>query len=258
MPGGFPFGVAYESYIINAPAYIKYLAANLRARGVPFIRRRLTSLDEAYDLPETGSVDLVVNALALGNKTLVGVQDEKMYPAQGQTVLVKAPLVNQCTMATGTAVQKGPKSKPTNPADEEVTYIIPRPGPDGHVVLGGTFNKDNYSVLPNLNEAERILKSCYALNPLLAGPDGKSWKDIEVVAHNVGLRPSREGGVRLELESREIGADTKLAPKVQGRKRAVKVVHAYGPGGTGYQSSIGLSEKVADIVMSELGSKAKL
>ena len=81
--------------------YLQHLADGLRARGVPIIRRRLASLDEAYDLPETGSVDLVVNALALGNKTLIGVEDDKMYPAQGQTVLVKAPLVNTCTMATG-------------------------------------------------------------------------------------------------------------------------------------------------------------
>lgn len=286
LPGGYAHGIHYESYILHAPNYLKHLAAGLRARGVPIIRRRLASLDEAYDLPEVGSVDMVVNALALGNKTLLGVQDDKMYPAQGQTVLVKAPLVNTCTMATGTVDKKGPapsgESSPnvralclalayaeatlspdladltaaTNDADA-IAYIIPRPGPEGHVVCGGTFNKDNYSTLPNLSEAERILKACFNLDPLLAGPgEGKTWRDIEVVAHNVGLRPSRQGGVRLELEKREVGgAAADLAPRSRARsRRGVAVVHAYGPGGTGYQSSVGLSQKAADLVVGHLRS----
>ncbi|CAK9787386.1 nucleotide-binding domain-containing protein [Cutaneotrichosporon oleaginosum] len=282
LPGGFPHGVKYESYILHAPNYLKHLAAGLRARGVPLIRRRLASLDEAYDLPETGSVDLVVNALALGNKSLLGVEDDKMYPAQGQTVLVKAPLVNTCTMATGTVDKAGPASESASAvralclavADAEATlgqpnltagadkasadaiaYIIPRPGPEGHVVCGGTFNKNNYSTLPSLREAERILQACFALDPLLAGPGpGKTWRDIEVVAHNVGLRPAREGGVRLELEKRTVGgAGAALAPKSRATgARNVAVVHAYGPGGTGYQSSVGLAQKAADIVVGHL------
>lgn len=234
---------------------------------------------------------MVVNALGLGNKTLLGVEDDKMYPAQGQTVLVKAPLVNTCTMATGTVDKKGPaksgESRPRPPptpenvralclavADAEATlnldlteatkadadaiaYIIPRPGPEGHVVCGGTFNKDNYSTLPSLPEAERILKACFALDPLLAGPgEGKTWRDIEIVTHNVGLRPSREGGVRLELETRQVGGKaTDLAPKSRATaRRGVAVVHAYGPGGTGYQSSVGLAQKAADLVVGHLRS----
>lgn len=219
---------------------------------MPIIRRRLSALDEAYDLPEVGPVDLVVNALALGNRALIGVEDEAMYPAQGQTVLVKAPLVNRCTMSTGTVLSK---STP----DEEIAYIIPRPGSEGHVICGGTYNRGNWSTAPDAREAERILKACYALDPLLAGPNGKSWRDIEIVAHNVGLRPSRDGGVRLEVEKRTLGNSAHLVPKMAGqRRRDVTVVHAYGPGGAGYQSSKGLAEKAADLVMQNVGSRAKL
>lgn len=254
LPGGFPHGVKFESYILHAPDYLAHLASGLRSRGVPIIRRRLASLDEAYDLPEVGRVDLVVNALALGNKTLIGVEDDNMYPAQGQTVLVRAPLVNTCTMSTGDTV----KSARTAANDDAIAYIIPRPGPDGHVVCGGTYNRDNWITQPSMAEAERILRACYALDPRLAGPNGTSWKDIEVVAHNVGLRPSRDGGVRLELEHRElVGAGEKsvaLAPTSRSSQghRQVAVVHAYGPGGTGYQSSIGLATKAADIVMGQV------
>jgi hypothetical protein len=327
LPGGFKHGVAFESYILHAPNYLAHLAAGLRARGVPFFRRRLAAIDEAFDLPETGRVDLVVNALALGNKTLIGVMDDNMYPAQGQTVLVKAPLVNTCTMATGDTVKTTPKggagalkvddddevesvstqcsparaadnvralcnaiapddgaqdakassqwpsphfkpssspqaqastprtelTEPGNP--DAIAYIIPRPGPDGHVVCGGTYNRDNWMTQPSMAEAERILRACYALDPRLAGPGGKSWEDIEIVSHNVGLRPSRDGGVRLQVEKRPLGPAT-LAPRFVGRKRDVTVVHAYGPGGTGYQSSIGLAQKCGDLVMGEINAGA--
>ena len=313
LPGGFKHGVAFESYILHAPNYLAHLADGLRARGVPIIRRRLASIDEAFDLPETGRVDIVVNALGLGNKTLIGVMDDKMHPAQGQTVLVKAPLVNTCTMATGDTVKtkkegEGPgvlsyeaegvsESGRTHAGDngqnvralcnaiahddddaisttaapstsgrtpgtsadipgdpEAIAYIIPRPGHEGHVVCGGTYNKDNWITQPNMAEAERILRACYALDPRLAGPNSKSWQDIEVVSHNVGLRPSRVGGVRLELERRIVGGTSQpLAPRSRtDRQRGVAVVHAYGPGGTGYQSSIGLAQKAGDIVVAQM------
>lgn len=231
-----------------------FLAQKLRQRGVPIFRRRLSALDEAYDLPDVGPVSLVVNALALGNRSLIGVEDEKMYPAQGQTVLVKAPLVNRCTMSTGSVL-----SNKLGDSGDAIAYIIPRPGPEGHVICGGTYNRGNWSTAPCPKEAERILQACYQLDPRLAGPNGKSWKDIEIVAHNVGLRPSRDGGVRLEVEHRTLGADKRLVPKMAGqRKRDVTVVHAYGPGGAGYQSSKGLAEAAADLVMQNLDARAKL
>ncbi|TXT08777.1 hypothetical protein VHUM_02905 [Vanrija humicola] len=108
LPGGFPTSIQFDSYILHAPNYLQHLAKGLRDRGVPIIRRRLASLDEAFDLPETGSVDLVVNALALGNRSLIGVEDDKMYPAGGQTVLVKAPLVNACVMSVDKVFDPAP------------------------------------------------------------------------------------------------------------------------------------------------------
>jgi D-amino-acid oxidase len=115
-------------------------------------------------------------------------------------------------------------------------YIIPRPG-GTHVILGGTYTPHNHSSLPDLDEAQRILQDCYKLDPLLAGPNGKSWGDIKVVNHGVGLRPAREGGARVELERRaigECGGDRgSLIPDIRGKGREVGVVHAYGLGAAG-------------------------
>lgn len=57
---------------------------------------------------------------------------------------------------------------------------------------------------------------------------------VEIVAHNVGFRPSRQGGCRLDLEEIQLGGvrkEMQLAPKstvVQARSAAI--LHAYGIG----------------------------
>jgi len=114
----------------------------------------------------------------------------------------------------------------------EPAYIIPRPGPDGLVVLGGTYIRDNWSPLPDLKVSERILRDCYKLDPKLAGSSGTSWKDIEVVSHNVGHRPAREGGARLELQERKDLLGSPLTAKANGKSGGA-VIHAYGFGGAG-------------------------
>lgn len=59
----------------------------------------------------------------------------------------------------------------------------------------------NAEVDPNL--AHRIAVKCVALAPELTG--GRGIEALDVVRHNVGLRPSRHGGPRLELEDRGVG-----------------------------------------------------
>lgn len=70
-----------------------------------------------------------------------------------------------------------------------------------------------------MNIANRIMKRVTDLDPEMA--DGKGIAGLDVIKHSVGLRPVREGGIRLEKEV------------IDGQK----VVHDYGHGGYGYQSS---------------------
>jgi hypothetical protein len=122
------------------------------------------------------------------------------------------------------------------PQKGQQCYVIPRPGPEGHVTVGGTMVADDYSTLPDPKTGERILKDAFRICPALA-EGGKSWEDIEVVSHNVGLRPARHGGMRLELEERRIGQGklSQLVPKrgQQGVGKAVACMHAYGIGPAG-------------------------
>ena len=51
----------------------------------------------------------------------------------------------------------------------------------------------------DLNLASRIAQRCVALAPELTG--GKGVEGLDIIKHNVGLRPSRHGGPRLEAEN---------------------------------------------------------
>lgn len=184
---------------------------------------RLSSLDEAYDLYP--HIDVLVNATGLGSRALLGVEDENLFPAKGQTVLVRAPDVKTCynhRLGWGTDIRR---------------YIIPRPGPDGHVICGGSYNVDDYNPYPDPKVARRILQDAYELCPDLSR--GRGWENIEVISHQVGHRPMRKGGMRLELETRRLGqagaSTSALRPAPTQRRAGKKVtcVHAYGIGPAG-------------------------
>ena len=73
---------------------------------------------------------------------------------------------------------------------------------------------------------------------------GRGVGGLDVVRHAVGLRPCRKDGVRIEKE--EVDGNTDM-------------VHNYGHGGFGYQTSYGCAEEVGRLVEAELeGKKARL
>lgn len=74
------------------------------------------------------------------------------------------------------------------------------------------------------------MKRCVELVPTLTG--GKGIEALDIIRHGVGLRPMREGGPRVEKE------------KVNG----IWVVHQYGHGGYGYQSSYGSAKEAIALV----------
>lgn len=79
--------------------------------------------------------------------------------------------------------------------------------------------------------AKDILTRCLAIDPSISS-DG-TLAGIRILRHNVGLRPSRKGGARLELEKRLEGPP---------------IIHAYGFGMAGFQQSWGVAEDVLTLV----------
>jgi D-amino-acid oxidase len=110
-----------------------------------------------------------------------------------------------------------------------VTYIIPRPGPDGTALLGGTAQPYNWDTSYDGTTAQEIFSRCATLAPSLLDK-----KETKVLSHNVGLRPAREGGPRVEVEWIQLPLELDLAPRAEGfvwqTGSKFKVVHAYGFG----------------------------
>lgn len=110
--------------------------------------------------------------------------------------------------------------------------------------------------------AKAILSRCFALDPSISS-DG-TLAGIKVLRHNVGLRPSRVGGPRVELQSVRVGTASlnplgrNLNAESEGREGTV--VHAYGLGPAGYQTSWGVATEVKDLVasMTSVQQQAKL
>lgn len=102
---------------------MEYLYSRLQNEfGVQFRREKLDNIASAFAL----SAKVVFNCTGNAAKFLPGVEDSKCFPTRGQVVLVRAPSIKRNLMRHG--------------VDYE-TYIIPRPGTNGHVILGGFMQK---------------------------------------------------------------------------------------------------------------------
>lgn len=187
--------------VLDMPAHLAWLRRRLEAAGGRVERRAAGSLAEA-----AAEAEVVVNCAGLGAARLV--PDAGMRPVRGQLVVVENPGVETWFTRTGTGA--------------ESTYYIPQPG---RLLLGGTAEAGAGSLEPDPETARAIVARCAELRPEIAG--------ARVIGHLVGLRPEREGGVRLERE--ELPGGTVL-------------VHNYGHGGAGVTVAWGCAREVAGLV----------
>lgn len=151
---------------------------------------------------------LVVNATGLGARALAA--DPDVHPVRGQIVVVSNPGVT-------TSVRDE-----DDPAGS--TYIHPR---SRDVVLGGTFEVGASDLAPSAATAQAILARCTALVPELSS--------ARVLDHLVGLRPARHGNPRVEVDP-------------AGLPGGIRLVHAYGHGGSGVTLAWGCAEEVVELV----------
>ena len=85
---------------------------------------------------------------------------------------------------------------------------------------------DCWDTSTNYEVARAIFRRCVKLEPKL-----KLHEDTEIVSHNVGLRPARRGGARVEIERVALPLQDEMVPGTAPRpSRMLKVIHAYGFG----------------------------
>ncbi|PVU96126.1 hypothetical protein BB561_001371 [Smittium simulii] len=244
---GCDLGVEFSTVIINAPHYLKWMTRQFITNGGIIHRAKLDSLAEAADFAaghlNHHQLPIIINCAALGNLYFSDVNDTKLHPIRGQVVLVNAPEVK--LTITNTPAWK---------------YVIPRG--DGSVVIGGTYQKDNWSTAVDHHTTHEILRETVKFCPELAGETtptthenfSRRVKILEsrIIKVNVGFRPYRDGGPRIE-------PSFVLNPAT---KKMIPVIHNYGHGGFGYQTSWAFAreaKRLADAVyFTAVSSNSKL
>ncbi|KUI68693.1 D-amino-acid oxidase [Cytospora mali] len=228
LPAGMAYGHEIGSVCINTALYLPWLVGQCRKHGVVLKRASLGHISEAASLSHaTGGkrkADIVVNCTGVMACKLGGVMDAKVAPARGQVVVVRN---ESPAMYVTSSTDDGP---------DELLYTMTRAA-GGGTILGGTYQKGSWDANPDPNVATRIMQRVVKMFPGITG--GKGVEGLDVIRHGVGLRPYREGGVRLEREVID----------------GTWVVHNYGHAGWGYQGSYGTAERAVELVR-EIQGKA--
>ncbi|CAO3620842.1 unnamed protein product [Cunninghamella echinulata] len=219
-------GYRFVSFTANVPQYLGWLVTKFQSLGGKIERNSFDSLQSVID--HYKECDTLINCTGLGSYYLKDVQDHTMYPVRGQTIVVRAPHV------------KWQLYEDVGPNEKFCTYIIPRG--DGTVICGGTMDTENKNIQPEPELTKKILNNCYQLFPYITHGNGPDAFDI--VSVNVGFRPGRKDGIRLEKE---------IKNRSNGEK--VQIVHNYGHSSHGYQSSWGSSEVVVRLLKDHRFSK---
>ncbi|PYH97500.1 nucleotide-binding domain-containing protein [Aspergillus ellipticus CBS 707.79] len=208
-PSEFSCGWSYKTLVTDPTHHMPYLGKKIIDLGGQFIQKHVGSLEELYRMFPESSV--FINASGLGSKTLKDVQDDKCFPERGQNVFYKTDKCRTLYFRNG----------------QEYTYVIPRPMSHG-VVLGGVKQADDLSPEPDMEIAHDEIARAHRLAPEII-PESPSEDDLSYI---VGIRPSRQGGFRLDSEQ-------------QGNRI---VLSAYGFGGGGYAFSYGVADALVKMV----------
>jgi len=126
---GFPFVKQFSTMLIEPSIYLSALLRDFYIAGGRVIVKDFQSREEIMRLPEP----FVFNCTGLGARALFN--DQKLGPVRGQLeVLIPQPEVDYCYLSRG--------------------YMFPRR--DG-IILGGTFDHDDWSLEPRSDQAKGIL-----------------------------------------------------------------------------------------------------
>jgi glycine/D-amino acid oxidase-like deaminating enzyme len=127
---GFPFVRQYTTMLIEPSIYLSALLRDFYIAGGRVVVKEFRSRAELARLREP----VIFNCTGLGSRDLF--DDEELTPVRGQLeILLPQPEVDYCYLSSG--------------------YMFPRR--DG-IVLGGTWDHDDWSLTPNPEQATEILE----------------------------------------------------------------------------------------------------
>ena len=224
-PSPAKWACTYNTYCVNPTLYLRFLLKRIQARGGRILQTHIPSLSAAYTLATNLGFlnpNTPPSSVTIADCSGRGVHaDPKTSIIRGQTVLV---------------AQQFHKTITRQCRDGSWAFLIPRPG-GGGTIVGGTKEVGDYETRPRRETRRKLLSKAVELFPEFVDDVEK----FDVVRDNVGFRPAREGGVRIESENVDLNGEG--AGGGQGR-----VVYGYGLGGRGYELSWGVAERVAELI----------
>jgi hypothetical protein len=122
----------YDTLYVETGRYLRQMLTDFQVAGGTIAMRKFATPAEIAALPES----LVFNCTGLGSRDLFNDQD--MHPARGQLAILE------------------PQPEVRYAALGDFGYMFPRP--DG-IILGGTFEVDEWDATPQADDIRRILAS---------------------------------------------------------------------------------------------------
>ncbi|KHN72666.1 D-aspartate oxidase 1 [Toxocara canis] len=209
------FAIHYTAYTTEGGKYVPWMKKQLLNKGVRFVQRRLSNLNELYS-----DFDVIVNCAGLNGGKLAGDGDDRnMYPIRGIIFEVNATWHHHFLFRDFT------------------TFSIPT---TDKVFVGSVKQVGRYDLEITQNDRDDILGRYYKLQPTLRG--------AAILNEWSGLRPGRYGGIRLEMTTLRFPVPRTRSSLQSGGERVIQIVHNYGHGGHGFSVSWGCAEVVADLV----------
>jgi D-amino-acid oxidase len=219
-------GVFFTSFMIDSPTHLRWLMRHIADRGGRFEQRSVAGLAELAPY-----FDIIVNATGIAAREVA--RDPAVHAVRGQLIRVYAPHVRNFAMGS---------SGPGPLAHVHDTYVLPRP--NGVVVCGGTHQKRREFMGVDPGDAAGIWERCCKLVPALKDP-----RTVKIDEWT-GLRPAREGDVRLEAEA------LPPPPALAASRKRTTVIHCYGHGGCGWSLSYGCARDVVRLALTAAAETA--
>lgn len=224
-------GLTYSAWVIDSPAYLKWLQQEAEALGAVFVRARLAAVPEAAFMaqqhhPQGALPQVVVNASGRG------FEDPNCFPSRGQFLLISEGYHSTVSHHS---------------VDGHSTVVIPRPF--GGAVIGGTKEPNNWSPNNSQSAIDEILRRVAIVCPdLPRAPTGDSSEEpaIHVQEAYIGRRPMRKGGLRLKKEVLDINSTSENG--LNNDKLALSIVHCYGAGPSGYKIGWAAAARAVNLV----------
>ncbi|KAG0245992.1 hypothetical protein B0O80DRAFT_522924 [Mortierella sp. GBAus27b] len=218
----FPIAYSYQTPVVTPSIYLDYLLQQFKDAGGRVQQRSLSHIAEAslWVGTKPRPVKVIINCTGFRARYLGGAQDTRCYQTRGQTAVVRAGWVRE----TVTWISK----------TGSIMYVIPRS--NGEVVLGGSHEAYQNNESVSGAKTTHILRTIVDRYPKILSPGTSAayaaspdlLSKFDIVDQKVGFRPSRIGGVRVEVEQGRTGCGC-----------PVLIGHNYGHGGAGYQTSWG-------------------